>query len=164
MLARESRCISVSVPSERRGGAAGTMKRTENLLFVVSRYLHGHEKALITAVLCSLVTGACVAFQPLIIKYVVDDGISNDALGPQRKLLVVGGLCAIYILVSLIRVRSYRLGYRIARAKELLHAGATLAQAAEQTGFQTAASLSRALHSVKQNRLKQNLSYKGIAK
>ena len=87
------------------------MKRTENLLFVVSRYLHGHEKALITAVLCSLVTGACVAFQPLIIKYVVDDGISNDALGPQRKLLVVGGLCAIYILVSLIRVRSYRLGY-----------------------------------------------------
>ena len=87
------------------------MKRTENLLFVVSRYLHGHEKALITAVLCSLVTGACVAFQPLIIKYVVDDGISNDALSPQRKLLVVGGLCAVYILVSLIRVRSYRLGY-----------------------------------------------------
>lgn len=59
---------------------------------------------------------------------------------------------------------AYLRSYRIARAKELLHAGATLAQAAEQTGFQTAASLSRALHSVKQNRLKQNLSYKGIAK
>lgn len=88
------------------------MKRSEtNLLVVISKYLRGKEKALGIAVLCSLITGACVAFQPLIIKYVVDDGISNDALSPQRKLLVVGSLCGVYILVSLIRVRSYRLGY-----------------------------------------------------
>lgn len=54
---------------------------------------------------------------------------------------------------------AYLRTYRIARAKEFLHAGATLAQAAEQTGFQTAASLSRALHSEKQNDLQQNLSH-----
>lgn len=59
---------------------------------------------------------------------------------------------------------AYLRTYRIARAKEFLHAGATLVQAAEQTGFQTAAPLSRALHSEKQNGLKQNLLFKEITK
>lgn len=44
---------------------------------------------------------------------------------------------------------AYLRAYRLARAKELLHAGTSLSQTAEQTGFQTASSLSRALHSEK---------------
>lgn len=44
---------------------------------------------------------------------------------------------------------AYLRTYRLARAKECIHAGASMAQAAERTGFQSAASLSRALRTEK---------------
>lgn len=87
------------------------MKRSNDLHIVLAKYMRGYGRELILAVICSLITGACVAFQPLIIKYVVDDGISNGKLDAQGKLVVVGGLCLLYILLSMIRIRSYRVGY-----------------------------------------------------
>lgn len=74
-------------------------------------YLKEHLKRLIFCMVCALIVGVCVAVQPLIIKYIVDSGISNDALGASEKISFVGTMCLVYLLASAGRIFIWRLGY-----------------------------------------------------
>lgn len=72
----------------------------------VSQYIKGYEKYIVVSVIFSFVTGIMVSIQPLIIKYIVDDGILAE-LANERKIAVVGFYCLVYILASLIRIASF---------------------------------------------------------
>ncbi len=74
-------------------------------------YIREHRKSLTFCVTCSLLVGVFVAIQPLVIKYIVDSGISNDALEGNEKIRVVGMLCSLYILISIARVSIWRMGF-----------------------------------------------------
>lgn len=74
-------------------------------------YIREHKGKLIFCVTCALIVGVCVAVQPLIIKYIVDSGISNEALPPNDKIRFVGMLCVLYITVSFVRVFIWKMGF-----------------------------------------------------
>ena len=61
---------------------------------------------------CALIVGICVAYQPLIIKYIVDNGISNGSLSPNEKIHYVGIMCVVYVILSVSRSFLWRQGYK----------------------------------------------------
>lgn len=75
-------------------------------------YLKEHKKKLLFCMICAMIVGVFVAVQPLIIKYIVDSGISNDALTEPEKIRTVGTLCILYIAVSVARVFTWRVGFQ----------------------------------------------------
>ena len=88
------------------------MKMQRDVLQTMWKYIRKYKKAVCWSVICSCITGGCVAIQPLMIKYIVDNGISNESLISQEKMLVVGCLCLVYIFVSFTRIRVYHAGYK----------------------------------------------------
>ena len=62
--------------------------------------------------ICAVFTGVCVALQPLVIKYVVDSGITNEALNNDQKLRYVLFMCCIYVLLSIFRILIAHNSYR----------------------------------------------------
>ena len=74
-------------------------------------YLKDFKPQLIFAVVCALIVGAFVAVQPFIIKYIVDDGIANEALVGNDKIRYVAIMCAVYLLVSGGRVFCWFFGF-----------------------------------------------------
>ena len=60
----------------------------------------------------ALIVGDCGAYQPLIIKYIVDSGISNGSLSPNEKIRYVGIMCVVYVILSLGRIFLWRQGYK----------------------------------------------------
>lgn len=87
------------------------MKKEKGFWHNMWPYLKPYKKTLLFCVFCSLLVGIFVAVQPLIIKYIVDNGISNDALSPEEKIRTVGLLCTLYIAVSAGRLISWRIGF-----------------------------------------------------
>jgi len=77
----------------------------------ISLYTKGFEKNIIISVIFSLITGIMVALQPLIIKYIVDDGILAD-IGNDSKIRVVSLFCTVYIIVSFFRISSFGVATR----------------------------------------------------
>ncbi len=75
-------------------------------------YLKEFKPQLIFSVICALVVGAFVATQPFIIKFIVDDGIANDALVGNQKIRYVAMMCIVYVAVSISRVLCWYFGYR----------------------------------------------------
>ncbi len=75
-------------------------------------YLKEHKKKLVFCMICAMVVGIFVAVQPLVIKYIVDSGISNEALTESEKIRTVGTLCILYIAISVARVFTWRIGFR----------------------------------------------------
>lgn len=78
----------------------------------MSGYLRKYRINIIIAMLCSVITGIVVATQPLVIKYIVDDGIEGVMSSNADKLKYVGIMCIIYIAISLARVVSWKFGYK----------------------------------------------------
>ena len=79
---------------------------------IIFGYAKGQYGRFTIAVICSLFTGIMVAVQPLIIKYVVDNGITNTEASADLRLKIAGFFCALYILVSLLRVTFWATGYK----------------------------------------------------
>ena len=75
-------------------------------------YLKEFKPQLIFSVICALIVGAFVAIQPFIIKYIVDDGIANDALVGNDKIRYVAMMCLVYVLVSGGRVFCWYFGFQ----------------------------------------------------
>ncbi len=75
-------------------------------------YLKDFKPQLIFAVVCALIVGVFVAVQPFIIKYIVDDGIANEALVGNDKIRYVAMMCVVYLLVSGGRVFCWYFGFR----------------------------------------------------
>lgn len=74
-------------------------------------YLKKYRKRLSLTMLMSMFVGACVACQPLVIKYIVDDGIGNTALDAQGRLKIVAIFSGVYILLGASRILSWRWAY-----------------------------------------------------
>ncbi len=70
---------------------------------IISQYIQGYEKNVAVSVIFSLLTGIMVAIQPLIIKYIVDDGILAD-VDVDTKLKRVVFFCLCYIVISFSRI------------------------------------------------------------
>ncbi len=76
----------------------------------ISQYTHGYEKNIFVSVIFSLLTGIMVAIQPLIIKYIVDDGILIDA-DVDIKLKRVTFFCLCYFIISFLRISLFGISY-----------------------------------------------------
>ena len=76
----------------------------------ISAYTKGYEKHLKIGVIFSLITGIAVAAQPLIIKYIVDDGIMAP-LENIDKMKAVGFFCIIYLLFAALRFIAFGTAY-----------------------------------------------------
>lgn len=85
-------------------------------------YLKGYKKNIVLTVIGSIIAGICVAVQPLVIKYVVDNGITPGMTGEIAKrsaITAVAILCAFYIGISVLRLLSYRFAtYNVLQAQE----------------------------------------------
>ena len=88
------------------------MNQQKRVIPIMWGYLKKYKLSLLVAMICSAFAGVCVALQPLIIKHIVDKGISNDALADNEKLWLVLCMCAVYLLLGIIRLVTYRSGYR----------------------------------------------------
>lgn len=75
------------------------------------KYMEGYHKNVFIAVLFSGITGIFVAIQPLILKYVIDEGIQNMALPADGRMKVVILFCGIYVCVYLMRLIAWAIGY-----------------------------------------------------
>ena len=89
------------------------MKKQRNLIPIMWGYLKKYKLSILIAMFCSAFTGVCVALQPLVIKHIVDKGITNDALNNNQKLRLVLFMCGVYILLGIARLLSFRHGYRL---------------------------------------------------
>ncbi len=74
-------------------------------------YIREHKKKLIFCIISSLLVGVCVAVQPLVIKFIVDNGIANESLIESEKIRYVGTLCTLYIALAVSRVFIWRAGF-----------------------------------------------------
>lgn len=89
------------------------MKEQRKVIPTMWKYLKQYKLSLMIAMICSAFAGVCVALQPLIIKHIVDKGITNDALNNNEKLRLVLFMCVVYLLMGVVRLVAYRNGYRL---------------------------------------------------
>ena len=89
------------------------MDKQQNVIFIMWGYLKKYKFSILIAVICSVFTGVCIALQPLVIKHIVDKGIGNDALDNGQKLRLVLFMCGVYVLLGIVRLITYRNGYRL---------------------------------------------------
>ncbi len=95
------------------------IQKNESFWFKMWPYLKEFKPKLIFSVLCALVVGIFVAIQPFIIKYIVDEGIANDALQGMDKIRYVAMMCVVYVIVSASRVLLWQEGFfKMQRALE----------------------------------------------
>lgn len=78
----------------------------------MNKYIKQYRGKLIFTAFSSVIVGICFACQPLIIKYIVDDGISNAALSNAEKIRYVGIMCGIYLFFGATRIFMWRLGFK----------------------------------------------------
>lgn len=101
-------------------------------------YMAGSKKNIIIAMICSVITGACLALQPLMIKYIVDDGIgaaspgdpwlfsflaglfgSDGTVTQTLQIQIVLTLSCAYVVLALLRTSCWGFGvYHILNALE----------------------------------------------
>lgn len=86
------------------------MKKQDRLMYIMWKYLKKYRKSLVLAMALSVLTGICVAVQPLVIKYIVDGCITNEAMADATKIKYVGILCVVYVILSFIRPVSFNKG------------------------------------------------------
>lgn len=89
------------------------MEKQQKVIPIMWGYLKKYRFSILIAVICSVFTGACVALQPLVIKHIVDKGIANDALENGQKLRLVLFMCVVYVLLGVVRLLTFRNGYRL---------------------------------------------------
>jgi len=72
-------------------------KNTKKIPFwsTLMGFAKGEYRRLVFAAVASILTGVTVAVQPLIIKYIVDNGISNTAVPPEERLKIAAFYCLI---------------------------------------------------------------------
>ena len=89
------------------------MNKQQKVIPIMWGYLKKYRLSILIAMICSAFTGIGMALQPLVIKHIVDNGITNDALNNDQKLQFVLFMCCMYILLAILRILSYRYGYRL---------------------------------------------------
>lgn len=75
-------------------------------------YMKEYRGKIIFSIIMYSLIGVCMALQPFVIKFIVDDGLSNDALKATEKLIFVAMLCGFYMFLSVTRMWLGRLGIK----------------------------------------------------
>lgn len=87
------------------------MNKKANFWKSMWNYSNGYHFRLIIAALFSAVNGITVACQPLVLKYVFDNGIGNEAFSNYQKLHAVVFWSVIYLLLSGSRIGAWAVAY-----------------------------------------------------
>ena len=77
----------------------------------MKKYIAPYSKKLLLSAIGSAIVGIFVSIQPLVIKWIVDDGISNNALASIDKVKFIAMLCGFYILLSIGRIFIYKAAF-----------------------------------------------------
>lgn len=77
----------------------------------MGKYIAQYRKKLVFSIIGAGLVGICVALQPLVIKWIVDDGITNDALASGDKIRFVASMCLIYLLLAAGRITIWRVAF-----------------------------------------------------
>lgn len=75
-------------------------------------FTSSYKKNLLTAMVFSMLTGIAIAFQPIIIKHIIDNGITNTALSDIDRIKTAAFFCGIYVLVHAARMFTWAAGYK----------------------------------------------------
>ena len=106
-------------------GGKGKREKRAGFWRTLWPYIKPFRRNIIVTVIFSLLTGACVALQPLVIKYVVDTGIGGSDVvffgrtlysvadkGIDTRAWFIFALAAAYVLFSFGRIHSWRRAYK----------------------------------------------------
>lgn len=104
---------------------------TKGFLRKMLPYLAGEKRNILFAVIASALTGFCLAIQPLVIKYIVDDGIGaanpadpglvaffarlfghTGAVSDDFRIKIIGALALFYLAVAFCRICMWGFGIR----------------------------------------------------
>jgi ABC-type multidrug transport system fused ATPase/permease subunit len=80
---------------------------------ILWNYVRPYRASMAVTSICSLLVGAAVALQPLVIKFIVDDGINRPHSAPSEKIRWALIFVGLYILLSYFRIYVWMAGYRI---------------------------------------------------
>lgn len=78
----------------------------------IFEYASNHRKNFIIAMTLSLIVGMCLAIKPILIKYIIDDGITNTALSEIDRLKTAVFYCVLYISAHVMQMVLWGVGYR----------------------------------------------------
>ncbi len=89
------------------------VKETKNSFWRTIFNLTGEYRGnLVIAMIFSFVTGIIVAFQTILIKHIIDGGITNTSLENFEKIKIVAVLCATYAVAHAFRLSLWGTAYR----------------------------------------------------
>jgi ABC-type multidrug transport system fused ATPase/permease subunit len=90
------------------------MKKDKKTAFwkTIWDFAKNYKKNLIAGMIFSFLTGIAVAFQPIIIKHIIDDGITNATLSNIDRVTTAALFCGVYIVVHVIRMITWSVGYK----------------------------------------------------
>ena len=78
----------------------------------IFEYASNHRKNFIIAMSLSLIVGMCLAIKPILIKYIIDDGITNTALSEIDRLKTAVFYCILYISAHIMQMALWGVGYK----------------------------------------------------
>ncbi len=82
-------------------------------------YVRNYKPQLVLSGIGALLSGIAVALQPMVIKFIVDEGISREGATARQRMIWSLAFVGIYIFLSLVRVSTWVFGYRnLVRALE----------------------------------------------
>jgi len=87
-------------------------KETRSFWSTVWKYARKYKVNIFLAIMFSMLTGVAVAIQPLIIKFIVDNGILNNQVNNYEKIKIVGFYCIVFIVFAIFRMTCWGIGYR----------------------------------------------------
>lgn len=79
---------------------------------IIAGYTAGYRIRIALSVVFSVITGIMVALQPLVIKYIVDDGIGALHLAAEERMHTVIMFCAVYVVISFLRISFFGVALR----------------------------------------------------
>lgn len=86
-------------------------RKNSTFLRSLLNYIGIYRPYLIISTITSALVGVAVALQPLVIKFIVDDGINRPGT-PSQKLTASLLFIALYLFLSLFRITVWTVGYR----------------------------------------------------
>jgi ABC-type multidrug transport system fused ATPase/permease subunit len=75
-------------------------------------YLKPFRRRMMFVMMCSVLSGVGLALQPIIVKYIVDQGLSRPGATPSERFHYAMIFVGIFLTMSIVRVISWMFGYR----------------------------------------------------
>lgn len=86
-------------------------KQKRNFWKTIWKYVGDSRKNLIIAMILSFIVGAFVAAKPILVKFIIDDGITNTNLSDIDKMTTVAFFCLILITVHFLQMILWGVAY-----------------------------------------------------